>query len=76
MTVALTGSTMAHIRSTANTVAEAAPAVAKSVQRVADAAAGVTADVHVLTTDLVKPKPWYRKVLSYLGDGVKIAAIF
>jgi methyl-accepting chemotaxis protein len=71
-TVALTGSTMSHVRTTANVIAEQAPAVGASTVRIADNVAGVTADVHKITTDFTKPKPWWKVTLSYLGDGAKI----
>lgn len=75
-TVAITGVAMSHFREVADVAAREAPAMAKSANSIAASAAGVTGDIHVLTTDLTKPRPWYRKILSYVGDGVKIGGVF
>lgn len=76
-TVAITGGAMSHIRETADVAARTAPDVAASVKRISENAAGITKDVHALTTDLVAPKPWWKRVLSYAVDGARIGgAIF
>lgn len=71
-TVAITGGAMAHVRATADAAAQAAPDVATSIKGISANAAGITADIHTLTSDLVKPKPLWRRILSYVGDGVKL----
>lgn len=74
VTVALTGSTMAHVRSTANTIAQAAPDMAASVNKIAGSTAGITSDVHSVTTDLTKPKPWWKQLLSIASAGARIGS--
>lgn len=76
ITAAQTGVTMSHVRSLTNTLAQAAPQMASSSNSVAAASAGVAQDVHKLTSDMTKPRPWYQKALAYLSDAVKIGAIF
>lgn len=68
MAVGQTALTMAHVRGLTNTLDQAAPAIAKSVERAADATAGITVDVHKITTDVTKPKKWYVKAYDFSRD--------
>lgn len=66
--LALAGVTMSHIRKIADVGASTAPAVAKSVERVSEAAAGISEDVHLITSDVTKPKKWYVKAYDFSRD--------
>jgi hypothetical protein len=67
-TLAITGHAMSHISSVADTVAVAAPTMVESAN-------GIAEDVHKVTEDFVKPKPWWKKALTYVGDAVKIGGV-
>ena len=72
-TIALTGSTMAHIRSSANSIAEATPDITNSIARVSDSSAAISKDVQKITDEIVAPRPWYKKVWSATMDAAGLA---
>ena len=76
LTVALTGATMGHIRTTANVIAEAAPSVASSIKTATDASSAIAVDVHKVADDFVKPRPLWKRILGTVGDAAGVARLF
>lgn len=73
-TVALTGNAMSHVESTANTIAREAPELTDAAVKIEQHVGGIAGDVQIITDDYVKPKPWWKKVLSVFYDGAILAA--
>ena len=68
--------TMSHVRSVADTVAKEAPEIANSVAGVTASADGIAGDIHKVTADFTKPKPWYRKLWGVTVDAAGLARFF
>jgi chromosome segregation ATPase len=58
---------------TSEAIAAVAPETTRAASQVVVEAAGVTSDVHTFTTDLVKPQPWWKKLLKTIAGVVGIA---
>jgi ABC-type transporter Mla subunit MlaD len=71
-TVAATKITMGETAQAMAVVRDAAPALAKSAIQNSDNVAGITADIHTVTTQIATPKSFWGKI----WEGVKAASGF